>query len=217
MWETEKKLVLDTARQMVEKGLVVGTMGNVSMRLQSPGEKEALMAITPSGCHYDSLETDDIVIVNSAGELVEGDKMPSIETMLHKGIYEARKSVHAIVHYHPIFCCVVSLTCREIPPLLDEQVVCLGGAITVAEYALPGSGDLVKNVVAALGKKNAVIMANHGALSVGRDLKEALTNGEMLEKIAGIYVYGLSAGTVKTLPAEALKMEQSIFDTQCGE
>jgi L-fuculose-phosphate aldolase len=216
MWEAEKKMVLDTAQQMLARGLVVGTMGNVSMRLRTQAGEE-YMAITPSSCYYDSLSTDDIVIVNSAGECVDGEKRPSIETMLHKSVYEARKSVKAIVHCHSTFTCVVSVTGKEIPPLLDEQVVCLGGAISVADYALPGSRELVRNVVAALGKKNAVIMANHGALSVGKDLKEALMNSEMLEKIARIYLYGLGTGTMKLLPDEALKIEQSLFNTQCGE
>jgi L-fuculose-phosphate aldolase len=216
MWEAEKKLVLDTAQQMIARGLVIGTMGNVSMRLKTPDDEEHI-AITPSSCYYDSLDADDIVIVNSTGECVVGDKRPSIEIMLHKGIYEARETVRAIVHCHSLFSCVVSITAREIPPLLDEQVVCLGGAIPVADYALPGSTELVKNVVAALGKRNAVIMANHGALCVGKDLKEALTNSEMLEKIARIYVYGLGTGTMNLLPDEALKVEQSLFDTQCGE
>ena len=216
MWEAEKKMVLDTAQQMVARGLVVGTMGNVSMRLRTPAGEEYI-AITPSSCYYDSLTVDDIVIVNFEGECVEGDKRPSIETMLHTSIYEARESIQAIVHCHSLFSCVVSATSKEIPPLLDEQVVCLGGTVQVADYALPGSMELVRNVVAALGKNNAVIMANHGALSVGRDLKEALTNGEMLEKIARIYIYGLGTGTMKLIPDEALKIEQSLFDTQCGE
>ena len=216
MWEVEKKMVLDTAQQMVARRLVVGTMGNVSMRLMTPAGEEYI-AITPSSCYYDSLAASDIVIVNSAGEHVEGDKRPSIESMLHKAVYEARGSVKAIVHCHSLFSCVVSVTAKEIPPLLDEQVVCLGGAIPVADYALPGSIELVRSVVAALGKKNAVIMANHGALSVGKDLKEALTNSEMLEKIARIYVYGLGTGTMKLLSEEALKIEQSLFDAQCDE
>lgn len=217
MWEAEKKMVLDTALKMVERGLVVGTMGNVSVRLHQKGKDEDLVAITPSGCHYDSLTADDIVIVDFRGECIDGDKRPSIETMLHIGIYKARRSVHAIVHSHPVFSGVVSMTCHEIPPLLDEQVVCLGGEITVADYALPGSRELVQNVITALGRRNAVILANHGALTVGVDLKEALTNSEMLEKIARMYIYALGTGTTRLLPEEAVRVEQSMFDSKCSE
>lgn len=217
MWETEKNLVLDTARKMIERGLVVGTMGNVSMRVHKQGNDEDLVAITPSGCYYDSLTVNDIVIVDFNGGCVEGDKRPSIETMLHVGIYKARRSVHAVVHTHPVFSGVVSMTCHEIPPLLDEQVVCLGGEIAVADYALPGSDGLVRNVITALGKQNAVILANHGALAVGTDLKDALTNSEMLEKIARMYIYALGTGTIKLLPEEAVRIERSMFDTQYCE
>jgi L-fuculose-phosphate aldolase len=217
MLEAEKKSVLDTALEMVAGGLVVGTMGNVSMRVHEPGNGEDLVAITPSGCYYDSLTVDDIVIVDFNGGCIEGDKRPSIETMLHIGIYKARRSVHAIVHSHPVFSGVVSMTCLEIPPLLDEQVACLGGEIAVADYALPGSRELIRNVIEALGRRNAVILANHGALTVGPDLKEALTNTEMMEKIARMYVYALGTGTIKLLPEEAVKIEQSIFDAHCNE
>ena len=217
MWETEKAMVLDTARSMLEKGLVVGTMGNVSMRVHNQKNDEDLVAITPSGCYYDALTVNDIVVVDFNGECIEGNKRPSIETMLHIGIYKARRSICAIVHAHPVFSSTVSITCREIPPLLDEQVVCLGGEIQVADYALPGSEGLVRNVISALGKRNAVILANHGALAVGADLKGAFTNCEMLEKIARMYIYTLGTGVVKLLPEEAVRVEQSLFDEQYAD
>jgi L-fuculose-phosphate aldolase len=216
MWEAEKKQVLDTAQNMVAKGLVIGTMGNVSMCLGERRDDNGLVAITPSACYYDELTVNDIVLVDFNGTCVEGEKRPSIETLLHIGIYKARRQIRAIVHSHPVFSSTVSTTSHSIPPLLDEQVVCLGGEIEVTDYALPGSKELVRNVITALGKRNAVILANHGALAVGSNLKDALTNSEMLEKIARIYVYALGTGMLKLLPEEAMKAEQSIFDKQCG-
>lgn len=198
MWYTEKKMVLEAAQQMVQKGLVVGNMGNVSMRLINTGGKE-LLAITPSGRYYDSLDPDDIVIVDFDGKCIEGKLKPSVETMLHIEIYKTRKKVNAIVHSHPVFGSVVAVAGMEIPAILDDQVVCLGGGINVAEYAPSGSLEMVRSVVSALDERNAVIMANHGALSVGSDMRDALTNCEILEKTARIYVYALGLGKINLL------------------
>jgi len=138
--------------------------------------------------------------------------------MLHIGIYKSRSKVKAIVHAHSVYGSILSVAHLEIPAILDDQVTCLGGEIKVAEYALPGSGELVQNVVNALGPRNSVILANHGTLSVGRDLKEAFTNCEMCEKTAKVFTNALSIGKVNSLSAEALEKEQAIFNLHhCSE
>jgi L-fuculose-phosphate aldolase len=195
MWEAEKKLVLKAALQMVEKGLVVGTAGNISMRISGSG-RSGLVAITPSGCHYDLLKPKDMVIVDFNGERVEGKLKPSVETMLHIEIYKARQQVNAVVHAHPVFSSVIAVARQNIPPILDDQVACLGGEISVADYAPSGSQEMVRNVVLALGSRNAVLMANHGALSVGKNIREAITNCELLEKTAKVYVHALVIGKI---------------------
>ena len=201
-WSTERKTVLEAARQLAQKGFVVGTMGNVSMRIATPDEK-ALLAITPSSCYYDTMILDDIIIVNFDGKRVEGKLKPSVETVLHTEIYRARKEVNAVIHAHSIFGSVAAVAGLDIPPILDDQLVCLGGGIKIAPYALPHSEDLARNVVSALGPRNAVILANHGTLAVGRDMKEAFTNCELLEKTAQIYINALYTGKVNMLPSEA--------------
>jgi L-fuculose-phosphate aldolase len=186
------------------------------MRLSEPGGRE-LVAITPNNLCYDLMCAEDIGIVDLEGQLVEGDVTTSIETMLHIGIYKARKKVNAVIHTHPVFSSIFSVTGMEIPPILDDQVTYLGGEIKVAEYSLPGSQELVTNVIPALGPRNAVILANHGALTVGRDMREAFTNCEMLEKTARTYIHALNLGKINTLPAIALEMEQAYFNYLFGE
>ncbi|MFC2050032.1 class II aldolase/adducin family protein [Chloroflexota bacterium] len=216
MWESEKKIVIEVAQEMAGKGLVVGTAGNVSLRLKDPSGRE-LLAITPSGRYYDSLKVDDIVVVDFAGQRVEGDLKASIETVMHTEVYKARKKVNAVVHAHPPFCSAIAVAGMDIPPLIDEQVIYIGGEIKVAEYALPGSPDLARNAVSALGPRNAVILANHGVLSVGRDMREALTTCELAEEMAKIYVSALSLGEVNTLPAEVVELEKALFASIYGE
>jgi len=216
MWESEKKAVIEAAQEMAKKGLVVGSAGNVSLRLREPGGRE-LLAITPSGRYYDSLKVDDIVTVDFSGERVEGELRASIEVMMHIEVYKARKKVNAIVHAHPVFCSVIAVAGLEIPPLIDEQVTYIGGEIKVAVYALPGTKELAKNAVSALGSINAVILTNHGALSVGRDLREALTICELLENTAKIYIHALGLGKVQPLPAEVVELEKAFFASIYGE
>ena len=216
MCDSERKEVLEAAQRMAEKGFTVGSSGNVSLRIKESGGRE-LVAITPSGRYYDSIKADDIVIVDFKGQRVEGELAPSIETMLHIGIYKARKKVNAVIHTHPVFGSVIAVTGMEIPPILDDQVTQIGGEIKVAQYALSGSPEMVKNVIAALGPRNAVLMANHGALGVGRNMQEAFTICELLEKTAGIYISALGLGKVNLLPADMAEVGKAFFTATYGE
>ena len=215
-WNSEKKAVLEAAQQMANMGLVVGTSGNVSMRLGEHSGRE-LLAITPNARYYDTLDVDDIVVADFEGENVEGELPISIERMLHIGIYKARRKVNAIIHTHPVFGSAISVSTLEIPAFLDDQVTYIGGEIKVAQYALPGTQDLVDNVISALGPRNAVLLANHGAVSVGRDMREAFTICELAEKTAKIYICALSLGRVNPLPAEAAKVEKAFFNFIHGD
>jgi L-fuculose-phosphate aldolase len=151
------------------------------------------------------------------GQRVEGELAPSIETMLHLGIYRARKKVSAIVHTHAVYGSMVAVAGKAIPPFLDDQVIFLGGEIEVAQYALPGSQELAKNAVVALGTKNAVVLANHGTVTVGRNLREAFNNCQLLEKAARVYLLARSLGDVNTIPLDAMQTEKTLFTAMFGE
>jgi len=211
-WDKEKKEVLEASRKMLAKGLVTGTAGNVSRRLKTKGGR-ALLAITPSSRDYDSLSPEDIQILDFDGKKVEGDLTPSIEMMLHIGIYRARRDINAIVHTHSVHACALAAAGFPLPPILDEQAVYLGGEIKVAAYAPSGTQELAKNAAAALGDRNAVLLANHGAVGAGKTMAEAFRNAELLEKTAQIYLMALAAGKVTRLSAEAQKVARSIYDT----
>jgi L-fuculose-phosphate aldolase len=216
IWNAEKKAVLEAAQRMSEKGFVVGTAGNISMRLGKSGGKE-LMAITPTSRYYDTIGVDDIAVVDFEGQRVEGEFSPSVEMKLHIGVYKARKKVNAVIHSHPVLSSAFAVAGMEIPPIIEDQVTYLGGGIKVADYAISGSEDLVKNALAALGPRNAVILANHGAVCVGKDMREAFTNLEMLEKTAKIYLWVLSIGKLTPIPAESLEAISAYFSYVHGD
>ncbi|MBT1248415.1 MULTISPECIES: class II aldolase/adducin family protein [unclassified Thermosipho (in: thermotogales)] len=190
-----KEEILRAVRFIVENGLVKGTWGNVSIR-----DKDYVY-ITPSGIPYDKLKEEMISVVDFNGSLIDGLK-PSSELPTHLEIYKNRKDVNAIVHTHPVFSTTVSVVSSEIPPLIEDAVMILGPEIKVSEYALPGSIELAKNVVDALSDNNAVILKNHGLITVGFDIDEALTASLVCEKTAEIYLYTLNIGNFSTISYE---------------
>jgi len=209
-WREEKKIVLEAAQKMLEKGLVVGTAGNVSLRLPPEGKRE-LLAITPSSRHYDLLGVNDIQVIDFETKSVEGELPPSIEKILHIGIYQTRENINAIIHTHSVFASAISVAGLDIPAILDDQVAFLGGEIKLAKHALTGSQEQVANVLAALEDRSAVLLPNHGAVGVGRTMRDALTACELIEKTARIYLLALSTGKVNQLPAEALEAEKALY------
>ena len=210
-WEIERSLIVQTSLKLVGKGMVVGKAGNISQRVIEDGNTD-LLAITPTSTYYESLSADDIAIVDFDGNLVEGNLPPSSETKLHIAIYKARKDVGAVVHTHSVYASAASVAALGIPAILEEEVALLGGNIRVAEYAPSGSQELAQNAVEALGDRNAVIMANHGALGVGMTLRDALDSCDLLEKAAQVYLLALSAGRVNPLSSEAVAQAKLNFD-----
>lgn len=209
-WQEEKRIVLEAGQRMLERGLVVGAFGNVSLRL-APDDGRELLAISPSQRYYDTLTVDDIQIIDFEGDPVEGDLIPSVETMLHIGIYRARRNINAVIHTHSVFASAIAVAGLEIPAILDDQVTYIGGEIKVAEYALSGSQELVENVLAALGERNAVLLPNHGVVGIGRTMRDAFTTCEFVEKTAKIYLLASALGRVNSLPAEAVEVEKAFF------
>ena len=160
---------------------------------------------------------NDIVIVDLEGQRLEGELTPSIETTLHTGIYKVRQKVNAVIHTHPVYGSIIAVAGLEIPGILEDQVTQIGGEIRVAPYAISGSPELAANVVASLGPRNAVLMANHGAIAVGRNMREAFTMCKLAEKTARIFISALALGKVNLVPAEAAEVEKAYFNAVYGE
>ena len=214
-WSEGKKKVVETARRMAELGLVSGSSGNVSMRL-APLEGRELLAITAAGLGYDKLGVDDIAIVDYELEPVEGDAIPSSESLLHVTIYRRRPDVDAVVHTHALYSSVAAVTGVPIPPIIDEMVVNIGGEVQVSKYAFPGSSELAESVCDALGDRSAALIRSHGAVGVGRTLGEALDACALTEKVAQIFVMSSLLGNVTELPRDVVEAEQAIYRMRRG-
>lgn len=182
--------VIDYAHRMTEKGLIAGTWGNISVRIPNTD----MIAITPSGRDYMTLVPSDIAIVNMKGEWVDGNYKPSSELPLHLAVYRARQDVGALIHTHSIYASACAAARRSIPAIIEDVAMMNGGDIEVAEYAANGSTELAANTVRALGEHQSVLLANHGMLGCGSNLKEAMTMCELVEKTARIFIAAQSLG-----------------------
>ncbi len=190
-----------------ERGLVASSSGNASGRL--PGRD--LMAVTPKGARADLLTPEDVLVVDFEGDPVEGDGIPSTESLMHIAAYRARPDIGGVIHTHSPCASALAVAHRALPPILDEQVLYLGERIEVAEYAISGSEELAAAAVAGLGERNAVLLQHHGLLAVGADIEEALRNAVLVEHVAQVYLLARRLGEVRELPAAAVDTEAKLL------
>ncbi|MHA2100340.1 MAG: class II aldolase/adducin family protein [Candidatus Kariarchaeaceae archaeon] len=189
-----RNLVCESGRRMRSTGLVAGTWGNVSIRLD-----EDNMVITPSGIDYENAMPMDMATMNIQTLQWEGNRKPSSEAKLHAQIYKERKNINAVIHTHSMNASTVAAARREVPPILDDMAQIIGPTIRVAKYALPSTKKIVKETVKALKGRNAALMANHGAIGIGRDIEEAFTVCQVLEKSCKAFIEAEFLGGAKSI------------------
>lgn len=187
-----KSLVHQSGKKLLDLGLVSGTWGNISVRVD-----EETMIITPSGRQYEQVQVDEMVLVNIFELSYNGDIKPSSELKLHAEIYKTRKEVNAIIHTHQMNASTVAAARRDVPPILDDMAQLLGPSVRVADYALPNTKKIVKATLKALKGRNAALLANHGAVVVGRDMEEAFWGCQVLEKACKAFIEAEFLGGAK--------------------
>ncbi len=190
-----RQLIRDTGKKLLAAGLVLGTWGNISARMDVQR-----MVITPSGMDYLKIEPGDMAVVDLETGEWSGPRKPSTEAPLHSLIYKTRPEVGAVIHTHSVFASTVAACGKDIPAILEEIAQIVGGPVRVARYALPGTGELASNAVEALEDRNAVLLANHGVVAVGAGLDEAFLVCQVVEKAAMVLIYGTILGGVRVLP-----------------
>ena len=208
LWEAERTAVLETAQELNRLGLVSGASGNVSLLI--PGSTP-LVAITPSRRSYRSMTAADIPVIDFEGDPLYGDLPPSSETMLHLAVYEARRDVRSVVHTHSVYASVCAVAGIEIPPVIDEVVVIVGGSVRVAPYQPPGSEDLARGACQALEGRSAALLSNHGLVAVGHDLDAAMDVAVLVERAAQICLMTKLLGTERELPPEVIAVEEGLY------
>lgn len=187
-FDSEKKLIVETAHELVRKGFLMATGGNLSLRVKG----QNAFAITPSNYDYMKMTPEDVCILDFDMNTLEGHLKPSVESAMHGAVYQARADVNAIVHTHQVYTSALTLIKSPIPALFDEQARFLGRSVEIIPYAPSGTG-MLKNTVAkhVRNNNNAFMMQNHGALVFGHDMERAVHNVEILEKCAMAYLLAI--------------------------
>ena len=208
-----KRFLIDACLRMVKSGLTVETWGNISVRDPESG----YIYLTPSGMAYETLVEDDIVVMDVDGNRIEGERKPTIEHAMHIGIMKNRPDVNAIVHTHPVYSQVFALLHEDIPPVIDEAAQTLGN-VKVTEYALPGSPEMAQNAIDAIGAEgSACLLANHGAVAVGKDMDTAFKVCTVLEMTAQIYYMARCIGKPMPIDAEKIAFMKEFVSKSYGQ
>lgn len=207
-WSAERAAVCEIAQELDRLGLIAGASGNVSLLI--PGEPP-LVAITPSRKTYRSMTPDDITVIDFDYDSLYGDLPPSSEAALHLAVYRARRDAKAVVHTHSVYATVCAVAGIEVPAVIDEVAVTVGGAVRVADYAPPGTEELADRAVEALEGRSAALISNHGLVTLGRDLETAMDIAALVERAAQICIITRLLGLQRPLPPEVLAVEEELF------
>ncbi len=208
-----KRAIVDGGRYLLDRGLTVGTWGNLSVRDPETG----LIYIKPSGMPYPDITEDDIVVMDHDCRVVEGFRKPSIEYNFHVAIMNAREDVNAVIHTHPVYSSVFGVLREDIPGISEDFVQIVGDRVINCDYALPGTRELAANVVRGLGDRNAVLIPNHGTVCVGADFAAAVKIIFVLEKSAQIYILARSIGTPRLIDPADIKSMQEFARNHYGQ
>jgi len=208
-----REAIVEAGLRTIRDGLTVGTWGNISVRDVETG----LIYITPSGMDYEHVQADDVVVLTDEIEIVDGSARPSIEKAMHVAVYNAREDVNAVIHTHPVYSSVLGVNGMALPGVCEDFVQIVGESAICCEYALPGTMELARNAVKALGDRNAALLPNHGTLCVGRHLRHAFKVCHVVEKTAKIYILARSIGTPHVISDEDIKAMRDFIRNAYGQ
>ncbi|OBG29990.1 L-fuculose-phosphate aldolase [Mycobacterium sp. E3198] len=187
--DNAENAVLDAAKDMLRRGLVEGTAGNISAR-----RPDGNIVITPSSVDYRDMQLDDLVLIDPEGAVLHAaeGRSPSSEAKLHLACYQAFDDVGSVIHSHPVWATMFAIAHQPIPACIDEFAVYCGGEVRCTDYAASGTPEVGTNAVKALEGRGAALIANHGLVAVGPRPDKVLHITALVERTAQI-VWGARA------------------------
>lgn len=190
--------IVEVGRRIYQSGFVAANDGNISARV----DEEHVM-ITPSGVSKGFMEADSMLLIHLAsGQVVDGSGRPSTEGAMHFDIYKHRSDVQAIVHSHPPTATGFAVAGIPLDQLAMPELIVTMGTIPLAPYGTPGTDELPEALRPFYEEHDAILLANHGAVTMGRTLTEALFKMESVEMCAKILFTARMLGRVRELPDE---------------
>jgi L-ribulose-5-phosphate 4-epimerase len=202
--------LVDLHQALVTNGLVAWTSGNVSARARDDHGAE-VMVIKPSGVDYTDLTAASMVVCDLDGAVVDGTLSPSSDTAAHAYVYRHRRDVGGVVHTHSPYACAWAARHEAIPCVLTAMADEFGGEIPVGPFTVIGDDSIGRGIVATLAghRSPAVLMANHGVFTIGRDARAAVKAAVMCEDVARSVHLAYQLGIPKPIAPDTV---EKLFD-----
>ncbi len=207
--------VVDIGQRLYQRGLIAGTDGNISARLD-----ENHIAITKSGISKGQMNKSDLVVIDNAGNIIDSSSTPSSETGMHVHLYKKRPEIGACVHAHPPYATAFAVAGIALDQEILPEVVLFVGDIALTDFAFPGTPAVAESLDPLMANHDAFLLKNHGLVTIGRDLDEAFNRMETVEHFARIFYLARSLGNVDTLArqdVEKLKTLRTILQSKAEE
>jgi L-fuculose-phosphate aldolase len=207
--------IVEAGKRLYKKGFVAANDGNVSVRLDG-----GRILITPSGVCKGDMDPGMMVVVDGDGKVLSGRLRPSSEMKMHLAVYRIRDDVRAIVHAHPPKATAFAVAGLPLDKLTLPEVVFSLGRVAFSEYGTPSTKQVPEAVVRVIGDAGAVLLANHGALTVGAGVMDAYFRMETLEHFAAITLYARLLGGERELSpkeeGELIRIRRDVFGKTDG-
>lgn len=192
--------IIKTALALNSTGLSAGASGNVSARVENEG-----FLITPSGVKYHKLRPEDIVFMDFAGNVIQGEYVPSSEWRFHMDVYNSRRPAKAIVHAHPPYATALACLNKGIPAFHYMVAIAGGKNIRCCRYEPFGTPELSHAVLEALDGRRACLMSHHGLITYGDNLEKAMSLAVEVEVLAQQYQLVLQMGEPELLSDQQME------------
>jgi L-ribulose-5-phosphate 4-epimerase len=206
MFESTKKEIIKAGMNLDRYGLIALSGGNVSVRMET-GE----ILITPSGMIYEDLVEDDILVMDINGKIIEGTRKSSSDTEAILYIMQNRPDVNAVIHTHQPYATAIGLVQDEFEVNLTTLANATAGPVPVTPYSSAGSIEMGIDTVKYIGDGLAVILAHHGVMTIGKNLKQALYAAVYLEEAAKCYLAARACGPTKKMTPEQIEQSIEVF------
>ncbi len=213
MLEILKEELVQLHLELPKNHLVAWTSGNISGRDPQSG----LFVIKPSGIRYEELRSENMVVVDLDGKVVEGIHKPSSDTLTHAYIYRHRSDVNGVVHTHSTFATAFAAAGRPIPPVLTAICDEFGGEIPLGGLASIGDEAIGREVVRSIGSSVGILLQNHGVFTIGKDPEAAVKAAVMVEDAARTVYYALQLGGPLPIPPEMVNWLHKRYSEQYGQ
>lgn len=199
LYEEKRRELADICRLLYDRNLVTATDGNVSVRVS----KNHIL-LTPSGKNKGFLKPEEMLVTDLDGQVVEGNGKASKEYPMHRAVYMEREDAGAVVHTHPVYATAFALAGKNIPEdhLIETRMMLK--KVALAGYATPGTIEMAEVIAPFLADTNAILLQNHGALTIGKDLMDAFNKMEVLESIAKTVIVSRAVGEPVLISKENL-------------